>query len=344
MFVFSYALAIQANSLYIPYVMRALLGLHDQRTIYVSDMAREKAPLQNQLLLTAVPLAKRRDIWNLRVWFYQRSDILPQLTSLLSSLDVDILDCAISTRNQNRELEVDINLDVSQYASQFDQDSATRAKFPRIWPQELYARIVCQFIEDIVFRPDGKPFIYLRRNTVLSNSVDNATYSESRPIRRGSIQLPSKILENIRKQYQEYYSHIPRSKTINGQPRVLLAADSMSRYLLCHIFFANTGHLHVRVNCVNKVGVIARLATRFSEQGLEIIDLYSRDLYSGDRTLADFFIYLSHERDKFKEDIRLRSWVRALLEADILSDLDCRIIFPRVLSTRDIKKDNGKVK
>lgn len=343
MYLFSKSQIVSSGKLYLPYSMRAALALHEGRVLHLSSNNDGENTFQNQVLLSSIPQNQRSDIWNLVVCFNARPGLLARLTEILTDQNIDIIDCAAATRNQNSQLVIDINFDAQSYSSDFDEDSSTRQLYPKLWLQELYTRIVCSFIEEIDFRTDGKPNIYLRKNEVMAKSIINLEHRHQCEIKGGFVTLPRSALDSIRGRFEEKYQNIPPKNSTAGIPRAMVTADPGTRSILATIFYSNTGHVHIRIDCKNIIGSTWRVTQKLTDNGLNIIQHSTRDLAAGQRSLIDCFIHLPVETDKYKSDDVLFRWIKTVLSEDDLDDLDINLRVMIPLSPEEIKTDTGRL-
>jgi hypothetical protein len=334
MYMFWKSQIIKRERLMIPYEMRALLALHNGCLLTVSQSSNSQAQLKNQILLSGIPHERRQDLWNLKACFKDRPGILADLTKLLGDYNIDIIESFATSRYQNSECAMDIIFDAQLYGSIFDLDSAARKRLPRAWLRELYARIVCQFIEDLSLRPDGKPNIYLKRNHLLARSVEHIHSRSVTEIKDGFLPIPRELLQEIRINYEQVYGPDWANRASGEKsPLGMLVADPEFRTLTATIFYPHTGHLHVRVEANNQVGTVAILSEHFFAANCNILQSYARNLHVGERCLTDFFIHLPPDKDKVRDDKKLRELIRAIFRSDRLKKLDCKLSFPAASNT-----------
>jgi glycine cleavage system regulatory protein len=350
MYLFSNAQIISRGRIIIPYEMRAALGYHEGCLVGISQSVNESALLQNQILVSSIPHAKRQDLWNLRACVRDRPGILTELTDFLTKFNLDIWDCYVATREQNSEFVVDLSLDAQFYESNLDLDSAGRKQLPRAWLREMYARIACNFIEDLALRPDGKPNLYLKRNHPLSRSVEKINSRETSEITSGSILLPTNIVASIFHSFEIAYG-IEWSESLAKKrkpPYGMLVADPEFRSLTITVLYPDTGHVHIRVEANNRVGTIAALTKDLFDCGFNILQAYTRNLHASERSLTDLLLHLPPSRDKLRDDGKLKNFVRAIFRGSSLRSLDCQLSFPsptkgdgKPASPTHLRSDNG---
>lgn len=340
MYLFTRTQEIKRQRLYIPFIMRAALQLHDNANVVLTSEIQESSPYQNQILISSIPTESRSDFWNLKASFRDRPGIISELSSLLSNLSIHIINLTSTARDQNSEFVIDIDFCINDYVSEFDRDTTTRRNNPGQWPRELYARIICLFIKDLVFRPDGKPIIYIKQNDALAHSVDQVNYSESCKIINGFVRIPNKYLDAIRAQFFESY---PKVRKPSFHPLAVLATDVEFRLILVNIFFSHTGHLHIRIDAINNQQTVPRISTVLFDLGFNIVQFSTRIIGAGERSITDIFLHLPPDKDKFKDDQKMHKWIESRFHGSSLNDFDCRVHFPPSLTLQDIAIDSSKV-
>jgi hypothetical protein len=248
----------------------------------------------------------------------------------LTQFNLDIWSCYVATRDQNRELIVDLDFDAQLYESQIDMTSAQRKDMPRGWLQELYARIACRFIKDLSLRPDRKPDIYLKRNHLLLRSTNNLVDRDMSEVQDGSLLLPRGMIDTIKNNFidlygQEWAARIEREKSA---ALATLVADPELRGLIVTIVFPHTGHVHVRIEAKNQVGTIATITNALFENGFNVLQAYTRNLHAAERSLTDLLLHLRPEIKPLLDDLELRRFVRRTLQGRALKKLNCIAKFP----------------
>lgn len=327
------------EKLYIPYFMRASLQIHDNSVLTLSSGIRKTSPYQNQLIISSIQAECRADFWNLKASFRDRPGIVAELMNLLARENIHLLETSIATRDSNDEFVIDLNFCAKGYKSEFDGDTFTRRNNAGQWPKELYARIVAMFIKDLVFRPDGKPIIYVKHNHVLADSIDKVNHIETCLIKNGLIRLPKGVISAIRSQFVEQYPSVANAA---NKPYAILTTDLEFRLILATIIFINTGHVHVRVEAKNTTNTLSVISRTLFEHGFNIIQFSARNIGSGAKCLIDIFMHLPPEKDKYKSDKRIEKWVESIFRGTVLQKLECSVSFPPTLSLDEIKIDTAK--
>ena len=331
---------VKKGCLYIPYQMRAALALHSGSRIFLSLPRSDANGIVNQLVLSPISHPKQSDLWTLKVVFRDRPRIIAELTSLLRESNLDIVDFRSTTRNQQHELVVHATFDAEFYESDFDGNTGARRKNSRLWLRELHARILAHFIDDLRFRSDGKPNIFIIRNHVLADSLNGHAQRHNAQISNGFVDVPQALVMRIREGFEENYSL--EYKSGRTLPLVCsLCIDSGYRLLLATFYFRNTGHVHLRVKAKNEVGAIARFARAVSQAGFNILQANCRDLNSN-TALNDFLLHLPPEVDQHRDDKKLRAYVKGILTDNELGDLSPRVTFPGLISRSDIENDQRR--
>jgi glycine cleavage system regulatory protein len=336
MYTFVRAQAIaEGKLLYIPLYMRAMLAIHNKSDLWVSIGQTPERDKNNQIVISQIRPEMRRDIWNIRVSFRDRSGLLFELTQLLREQKINILHSPAITRDRNNEFVVDLEIDAGLYTSEFDYDSGTREKYRSIWLEELYTRIIVKFIADIKFRTDGKPNIYVRRNNLLADSIKSDVFIERCRLQDGFVTLPKNFIENIRSAVADY----PRA---GDTPYALLSADPLYDNLMAYVYFESTGHAHVRVTCLNRPGTIADVTSEFTRAGLNILQLFSREVDGGANSLIDILVKLPFDLDTKKDQTELEKWIKGFEKRESFKDLSCEIKFPEILTPEQITLDQQR--
>jgi hypothetical protein len=339
MYLFSKAQTITNNQIYIPHFMRAALKIHEGSSLTLSSEVRDDSPLENQIILSGIERNLRSDYWNLKVSFRDRPGIVAELCTMLSSMKIEILSCSMITRDQNNEFTVNIDFCARHYSSDFDSDTLTRKSNPGQWPKELYTNILCTFIDEILFRRDGKPQIYIKYNHVLASSVENIQFIRTCKVTNGFVKLPQGTLEAIRSQFEPTYPDVKHPTIV---PSAVLSTDYEFNVIIATIFFPNTGYLHVRVSFSQDTSSLAYIASTLSDHEFNILLLNSRSLGNGKRGMVDMLLHLPPEIDRERDDEKLRRWVNAIFSGSKLGRLKCDVSFPVPISSEDIRIDGTK--
>lgn len=332
MYLFSASQVVRNERVVIPYEMRAILGYHQGCRVTLSYTANNYSILQNQILVSSIPHERRQDLWSLRACFKDRPGILTELTEYLTQFNLDIWSCYVATKDQNSEFVVDLDFDAQYYESQIDMTSAQRRERPRVWLQELYARIACQFIEDLALRSDRKPDIYLKRNHLLSRSVRNLVQRGVSEVQGGGISVSREMIETIKEKFIEVYGKEwgARTDKDRGSPLAMLVADPEFRGLTLTLFYPHTGHIHVRVEAKNQVGTIAMITNALFDSGFNILQAYTRNLHAAERSLTDLFLHFRPKMERGScDDGGLRKIIKGILQEKHLKKLNCVVSFPK---------------
>lgn len=331
MFLFDYLQKMYKGKIVVPYQMRAVLHLHEESRVSITSRVGSPSSFQNQLIITPFPPEQRVDLWNLKVSFRDRPGLIAEISKILSERDIQIVEFATLTRNQNNEAVMDINFDARNYVGEFDGSVEVRKKNPGKWLVELYSVIVSHFIEDIIFRPDGKPHIYLRRNDPLRESTINVKFQQSSVMRNGSISIPREIIREIRESFMNKYPLVKERTT----PYAALAADPEQRAIWITIFFPNTGYIHLRIKSQYQTSVLARVTETLFEHGLNIEYLTTRTIFRKSPALkVDILLHLPTDKDTKKNDKDLKKWISAIFRGSRLRDLNCSVSFPNPVSVK----------
>ena len=341
MYLFSKQQVVRNSQLYIPYSMRAALGIHNKAVVDITNVEIDNNnAIQTQLLFSVIRRHQRIDLWKLHIQLRDRPGILSEITSHLSSLNIDIVRSTSGTTKHNTQLLVDIDFDAQHYKSEFDLTVKERQVRPGLWLQELYVQLASILINDVEFGPDGKPRIYITPNHILSDSVSSAHEGMTTEVRGGYIDIPPGVLQHIVSAFEGQYPELCNLKGAARAPRAVLFADSMFHCITVTFFFKNTGYAHARVFAINTIGALSQICTRLYGHNLSILQMYSRNTHASEAMIVDLLLWLPPEHDKDRDDSRLRRFVKAALRGKAIKHLECRVNFPKPFTKNELGIDN----
>lgn len=332
MFLFSKIQPVQRGNVYIPYDLRAAMGLHNGTAVYLSLSTQADQGIQNQVVVSTLPLAKRAELWRMSAAFRDRRGLVHDLTTLLTQLNLDILTCRATTRHHDTEIVIEIEFDAGLYSSEFDLSPDQRRLAPDRTLQELHAHLVCHFIDEIKFEASGGPMLSLTRIPLSNQPADKVQHRHSAEIKDGRIRLPENILGGIRDQFLSEYPGISQLKGPRRHPLATVVTELDSDLMRITVFYRNTGYVHLRVSAKNHIGTLAVLTQEISGAGFNILHMYTRNLNSGERVLTDLLLHLPAHADRTRDDTQLRTFTRGLFKRNNLRELDCNLSFPNIIN------------
>ena len=285
--------------------------------------------MPNQLVLSAIEPKRRAELWNLSAVFIDRPGILAELTNLFADLNIDIVSCKLTTKEQNHHLIIDMDIDSFLYESEFDFNFKKRSTLYEPKLEELSIRIICNFINDIVFSADGNPRIRIVKNKILEDTIDGLKTVKSCVLYKGGVlQLDEDMIDELCADVKNYYPHLNEDLYKESNLFVMIVCEIQTRVLRVFVFFQNIGHIHVRVSADNRRGTIAKLSNELFLSNFNILQLYHRNI-DRNTVLIDFLIQLKN--DSRYNDIELEKFVKGIFSRNVLTSINCKIEFPKPL-------------
>jgi len=325
---FSYTQNLNKNNVHIPKEFRAYFGWHKNLLLYLSTIASKKHQdkYSNEIIVSDINPMNRKDIWTLSASFRDRTGIIQDLSRLLKENKIDILEAKISTVEQNRYLNVKMELDCTLYKSLFDLDNSARIRKRFTYLDELKNLIILRFISETLFVPSrkrSKPLVKIKRNRPQFRSSDELLNHGSSRLEGGVIRIGDEFISNITK----YYQHKFNSEFSNVRnPLVSITADYESRLVRLFIFFKNTGCLHCRIIAKNEIGAISLFSELFKTNKINVNQMFNRRIETGEYAMTDFLI--QNNIDEKLNDSELKVKLEKLIS--IKSDYDMKIEFPEI--------------
>jgi hypothetical protein len=325
---FDVAQPVSAGKLVLPYAMRAALGWHAGMRLFCWSHSGADAPPaahHNQLSISAYP-PKARELWHFAARFRDRPGILAELTSLLTDLQIDVIMSRASTHLQNSEFSVDMEIDTSSYESTFDLSRDKRQSRPARGLPELHARLVCTFIKEIVFLPDGTPSCRLTRNPMLTGTASSDEFRYTVNLQKhGLITIPTKAMDAIRTAFKMP----PPKRTVRkaaAAPLVMLVADSRWGVVDATFYYRNTGYMHARITARDQLATLELIMAELKSHGFNLLQFYSRVIANSGRAILDVLLFLPGDRTA--DDDRLKAYIVGTLHGKNLKELSVKVTFP----------------
>lgn len=334
MMIFSPVQIIKESRLILPYYIRAAMGLHNELQMHLSvfQSSLTDSSFLTELIASPIPLELRSDLWIMKASFHDRPGLMADLTSFLKNLNIDIVSCFASTSEHNKYCSVELVLDNQFYSSDFDGNSGHRSANEILSLDELEAKIMAYFIEDILFSDGNIPLITIYRNIPLYRSKHHLLDKERVRIQKECIKLPRGILQDIEKDYLEIYPQIKKLHDEEKLPLATIVVDAENTLLKILIFYRNTGHLHARIRAKNEVGTLAEIASRLKDEKFNIYQMYTRSIdMHNSYSYIDLLLKLPPEFDKFKDDDRLKKFIRNVFSDESLKRFEFEVLFPKLL-------------
>ncbi|MEK6372880.1 MAG: hypothetical protein AABO58_09300 [Acidobacteriota bacterium] len=328
---------IMGKEIRIPFAMRAALGWHTGAKLVCWTHHGDLKVLQRpkQMSISAY-MPNSRELWHLAARFHDRLGLLADLTAALADLQIDVIGCRASTQFHHAELRVDLDIDTSAYESEFDLTRQERLDFPARRLRELHARLLCLFIKDIVFFPDGKPILRITRNPLLRATVSADSRHDILLRAHGLCELPRAVLDEIELHFAQRLTASQKARAHDPRPLVMLAADARWGVVDATIFYRNTGYRHIRVNAADQSDTLQLVTSQLKRVGFNILQLYSRAIANTGRIWIDLLVHLAD--DRAGDDARLMAFIRGVFRDKSLRSLALEATFPRPMSRRAARR------
>jgi len=192
----------------------------------------------------------------------------------------------------------------------------------------IEAKLASYFINDILFYNDKTPYISITRNLPLLRSKEYIRDNNRRSLMNGTIHIPQKILDFIKRQFLERDDSFNEIHNKAKQPISILVADVENHLIRAFIFFQNSGFAHVRFKIDCSATVLSKLSATLSERQFNILQTNTRALKQGNLMLVDFLLNLPPEKDKLKNDRKLESFIASVQKSNQLKDYNVEVEFP----------------
>lgn len=334
---FDVAQPVLGEDIRIPYAMRAALGWHaGAKLVCWTHAGDDKAVRRPKQMSISAYMPNSRELWHLAARFHDRLGLLAELTKSLADLQIDVIGCRASTQLHHAELRLDMDIDTTAYHSQFDLTRQERRDLPARRLKELHARLLCSFIKDIVFFPDGKPILRITQNPVLRATV-GADFRHDAQLRpHGVITLPRTVLDEVKLHFAPKLAAVRKTAARDPRPLVMLTADARWGIVDATFFYQNTGYRHIRLNANDQGDTLYLLSNQLRRVGFNILQLYSRTIANTGRILIDLLVHLAD--DRAGDDARLTSFARGVLRDKVLKSLTLKTTFPRPMRPRAARR------
>jgi hypothetical protein len=320
---FHLAQRVESDSLYIPHAMRAALGWHRGRQLYC--WRSESLPDSPHYQLTLSPVGpNERDLWRLAARFHDRPGLLWELCHLLAAEGVNIITCRSATRMEGHggEFAVEMELDTRQYGA--------ASHHPQTELPDLYARIICEFIKEIVFQPDRRPCLRITPNPAFVQKRVVEPMEQLRLAGRGRLPLSHKRLARIEAHFGAEHGPLrARLDPDAASPLAFLVADTEATIVDITFFYLNTGYQHVRIKSIDRIGVLQTIARAFKDQFFNILQAYHRTQVIGESSETDLLLHHeAWESDYSRYDRRAVGEIEKIIDTPAMKNIGARVEFP----------------
>lgn len=331
MLLFSPLQVVRDRRVYVPPQMRAALGLHRETKVYVSTVDNHGAELANEVIVSAVPIKARDELWRLRVTFVDRPGILCELFHLLREEKIEVVSTRAHTMEQNRILRVELLLNTEFYRSRYQLGSGDSAAGPTL--PELRARIIAAFIDDLDLPFGIRPMLSIRRNLPLYRSKYFIEDLHRSHLTQEGFTLPPTIADGIRHSLLTAYPHVAKLTGDARHPLACIVGDAENALLRVLVFYRHTGYVHIRVRARGMAECSRELTEILHAHGFNILQMYSRMLRhnENEESLTDFLLHLPPTIDRSRSDTKLNRYVWGIFKSKSIRHLESTVTFPELL-------------
>ncbi|MEM6347581.1 MAG: hypothetical protein AAF927_27080 [Bacteroidota bacterium] len=338
---FNYFQELINRKLKLPYELVANMGLHNASEQHITLRVPKKVQNYCELIISPIPLAKRKDLWHFTVSFFDRRGLLSELNLFFKRNNIDILDSRASISENNKFLNVAMVLDTQGYISSYGKINGP-TKSSAIQINTLKALVAARFIQDVVFHyASNSPILEIAPNYALNRSRKNSTQHDIVNINKSEVSIPSDIYSQVKQNLEDYRRNFLTNNEVDGEGGTMIASIVSSlnwHYLKIFLFYADTGIIHIRVKGRNTVGALAAVTKIINQKNFNIIQLFSRDIHGKSIAINDFMLDIEASKARKLDDKYLKNFIKESIEhSEISSEYNWEVSFPRKLRRMNLE-------